>query len=303
MKIVQICGGLGCQLLDTATYYSLAQQEQVFVDKQYFVSARKQTCSRPWDLEEYCSIPLESLPSSCIPEWEIRYAQSLAETRLYARTKSAQKQSAIRLIKSAIALGSCLYRKSKRKGNNHFNHRRDYICEGSSSSLAIEFLKSEEGRKCFALNPALAEQAKQTSLDLCEQQTLPLAIHVRQGDYLIQASKISGIEFPISLLSTLPTAWLKATTCATWISDSELDLELIYKKLPHINHRCLIEGNPLIAHALMRKAEILITSNSTFSFTAGLLSGKPFLTPSQWYAEDNSMLDTSRNAMALSCIF
>jgi len=303
MKVVQICGGLGCQLLDTATYYSLAQEEEAYVDRKYFEPATKQPFNRPWDLDHYCSIPLESLPTSSVPPWELRHAQGIAEARLTSSPNTSPKLLAISAIKSVIAQGNSLWRRNKQKGNSNFRHSQDYICEGSSTTRAIEFLKSKEGHKRFALNPALAEEAKRASLDLCDQETLPLAIHVRQGDYLTQASKISGIDYPISLLSTVPTEWLKATTCALWISDSELDLELIKKQLPQINHRRLIGGDPLVAHALMRSAEILIGSNSTFSFTAGLLSGKPFFSPPQWYSVKNRTLECPRNGKALSCIF
>jgi hypothetical protein len=134
------------------------------------------------------------------------------------------------------------------------------------------------------------------------------AIHVRKGDYLNVASKVLGVrEVPGTLESikyTLPQVLI-------FLSDGKFEFaerRIIEEPLAHNSTRrkilfydesCQIVDETLI-HDLMRSANFLMTINSTFSFSAGLLNCEPdsfVLFPTDFYGEaqsDISLLFRSR---------
>jgi hypothetical protein len=134
------------------------------------------------------------------------------------------------------------------------------------------------------------------------------AIHVRKGDYLNVASKVLGVrEVPGTLESikyTLPQVLI-------FLSDGKFEFaerRIIEETLAHNSTRrkilfydesCQIVDETLI-HDLMRSANFLMTINSTFSFSAGLLNCEPdsfVLFPTDFYGEaqsDISLLFRSR---------
>jgi hypothetical protein len=100
------------------------------------------------------------------------------------------------------------------------------------------------------------------------------AIHIRRGDYLEVASKIIQLGEYLNLISRI-TGLLHRNILI--ISDSSLqlseksalknalktDLNLIYLDDPKLD--------TLSIHCVMRMSDLLVTANSTFSFSAGLL--------------------------------
>lgn len=122
------------------------------------------------------------------------------------------------------------------------------------------------------------------------------AIHVRQGDYLSVSKRIINLnevlKFAERIYSLLPESIVMCT-------DSKfLDEEffLFKKYLPNKN---IILTDPLekpqIVHAIMRKSSVLITSNSTFSWTAGLLNvvqNSMVFTPNNFFGPDEGEINS-----------
>jgi hypothetical protein len=98
-------------------------------------------------------------------------------------------------------------------------------------------------------------------------------IHARRGDYLQVASKIISFEMYLSLLNKVRRL---IPDNLVIISDSRVPEEFIIK-LQNLCHGKVVvlddpKINPGLLHDIMRKSKLLITGNSTFSFTAGLLA-------------------------------
>ncbi|CAN1644190.1 hypothetical protein MCERH3_00034 [Candidatus Nanopelagicaceae bacterium] len=118
-------------------------------------------------------------------------------------------------------------------------------------------------------------------------------LHIRRGDYLQVASKIIGIEDYVDILKSIKELIPKNVLI---ISDSEIspsdrsqfemttlrEKNVIYLDQPHLDN--------FLIHCIMREAEILVTANSTFSFSAGLLArqGQRVLAPIQFHGGQDS---------------
>ena len=114
-------------------------------------------------------------------------------------------------------------------------------------------------------------------------------IHLRKGDYLFVASHLIKEEQVINLLSKisefLPGIIFIASDgeidqlLPDWfmINKPDIRLELIEKDI-----------DPIILHDLMRNSRILVAANSTFSFSAALLSSERTISfiPQIFYKED-----------------
>ena len=98
-------------------------------------------------------------------------------------------------------------------------------------------------------------------------------IHIRRGDYLRVASRVLSLEESINGFSKIGAALNVPIfiTCDDFLSAKDL----AYCK-EHLNSYALIIVDPRtdnhIVHGLMRAASTLVTSNSTFSWTAGMLN-------------------------------
>jgi hypothetical protein len=97
-------------------------------------------------------------------------------------------------------------------------------------------------------------------------------IHVRQGDYLQVSSRVIGFQevrgFLLRIEPLLPRRVLL-------VSDGDVplgEIALLKRDVPSVDFQVVHEEDLYVVHALMRSAQLLITSNSTFSWTAGLLS-------------------------------
>jgi hypothetical protein len=118
------------------------------------------------------------------------------------------------------------------------------------------------------------------------------AIHIRRGDYLQVASKIITVDDYVQVVEALPNLLSERVLI---ISDSEVSdadksklqnalevSELIYLDKPGLD--------PFNVHCLLREAKLLITSNSTYSFSAGLLgrNGQTVFSPMQFQSGEGS---------------
>ena len=99
-------------------------------------------------------------------------------------------------------------------------------------------------------------------------------VHIRRGDYERVSSKIIGLSDYVNFIKTISK---NLTKDVIFLSDSTLsneDIELLESQLP--DKRVIFLSNkelsPGTSHDLMRCSKILITANSTFSISAGLLS-------------------------------
>lgn len=104
-------------------------------------------------------------------------------------------------------------------------------------------------------------------------------IHLRKGDYLKVASRVLGVQ---DLLGTLSSLKAILPTSIVLVSDGRLD------EAERISIERVLSGSSVstlrfhdgsssqvdetVVHDLMRRARFLMTSNSTFSFSAGLLN-------------------------------
>lgn len=105
------------------------------------------------------------------------------------------------------------------------------------------------------------------------------AIHIRKGDYLRVSSRVIGINENVAILSQLQTQLPKEIFV---FSDTPLhtsEIEALKVAAPRLNLIFLSEddlGSGTV-HDLMRISKVLITANSTFSFSAGILASKETL--------------------------
>ena len=102
------------------------------------------------------------------------------------------------------------------------------------------------------------------------------AIHIRKGDYLRVSSRVIGINENAAILTKLQTQLPREMFV---FSDTPLlatEKEVLKVAAPHLNLIFLseddLEGGTV--HDLMRLSKVLITANSTFSLSAGILASK-----------------------------
>jgi hypothetical protein len=120
-------------------------------------------------------------------------------------------------------------------------------------------------------------------------------IHVRRGDYLKVASKLVFLEESISVFKQ----FMRLVDGPVFISSdenlSEEDLAFCNTNLP--SSRLIIVDPNIdihIVHSLMRCANLLVTSNSTFSWTAGMLSKREspvLISPLNFVREDDNSIN------------
>ena len=118
------------------------------------------------------------------------------------------------------------------------------------------------------------------------------AIHIRRGDYLQVASKIVNVDEYLQIINSLANLLSEKVLI---ISDSEVSDEEKSKLHKALENRELIyldapELDPFNIHCLLREATLLITANSTYSFSAGLLgrTGQTVFSPMQFHSGESS---------------
>lgn len=114
-----------------------------------------------------------------------------------------------------------------------------------------------------------------------------ICVHIRRGDYLKVASYLVGDEDFIKAIE----ATSRLVKNVLILTDSPLAQDFISKlNALQLNCRVAIAGSPGIAHSLMRMSDILICSNSQYSFSAAALrpSNSFTLLPSRHDADLNS---------------
>lgn len=130
-------------------------------------------------------------------------------------------------------------------------------------------------------------------------------IHLRRGDYKDVSMRIISIDEIVDLIRALGT---KIPPTIIFFSDEEILAEEIKRfssALPKVKMFFNLNIEDIhIVHGIMRKARLLITGNSTFSWTAGILNIVPdslVLSPTHFFGfnqtQINKTFQTSSNWM------
>lgn len=120
-------------------------------------------------------------------------------------------------------------------------------------------------------------------------------IHIRRGDYLRVASRVISIEETLrlsrSLNALLPEKVVFLSDDPFMASEAQTASEAMKDKQVMF----LTDFDQHASHGLMRMASVLVTSNSTFSWSAGVLSrhrGSVVVSPQHFHGPGND--DTNR---------
>ena len=113
-------------------------------------------------------------------------------------------------------------------------------------------------------------------------------IHIRRGDYLNVASKVVSTEELINFINKIKKLLPENVLISSdsFLPSFEKDLfsnTFAEFNLVYVDPR----EDPFMVHDLMRSSSILVASNSTFSFTAGLLakSGCMVFFPTNYFGQ------------------
>lgn len=171
-------------------------------------------------------------------------------------------------------------------------NRPEIIADGAVKvGMAIEALRHQDVRRLFPV--------KQSIIDECIKVTGGndyLCIHIRRGDYVNVASHlVSDAEF-IDLAKSLSGF----VSTVVVLSDSEVTSEIrdnLSKLFAHCSY--VVGGDMHIAHALIRRANYLICSNSQFSLSAALLNevGQQIFLPTKWFGDGDAGIQVPINAL------
>lgn len=121
---------------------------------------------------------------------------------------------------------------------------------------------------------------------------------MRRGDYVNVASHlVSDQEF-----LDIAHPFRRLVRTAVVLSDSPIEAELRSRLQPLFDECVYLDDtDPYTAHCVMRKARILIGSNSQFSLIAGMLNPEAlFVMPKKWFGDGQSALE---KPMDLRCKF
>ncbi len=109
-----------------------------------------------------------------------------------------------------------------------------------------------------------------------------IVVHIRKGDFLNVASHITTEDMVIPLLRKFKGCNISKLII---ITDGSVEVDRFNAELSFLEDISIHQNiNNMLSHAIMRKASILITSNSQFSLTAGLLNDSGIvISPKKWF--------------------
>ena len=176
--------------------------------------------------------------------------------------------------------------KIKKLINKYFKVRQQ-----SNTEIFYNFKekKSDIYQKIFAINN---EDVKKYLLEKFRSDKGDFAmIHIRRGDYLNVASKVVSteelIKFVNKIKKLLPENILISSDSLLPASEKDLfSNSFVEFNLVYIDP----QEDPVRVHNLMRSSTVLVASNSTFSFTAGLLakSGCMVFFPTNYFGQNRA---------------
>jgi hypothetical protein len=140
----------------------------------------------------------------------------------------------------------------------------------------------------FQIDTQLVDDFMESVADF-ENTELYGAVHIRRGDYLKVATKVIKFDEYLDLLISIQELIPRNLLI---VSDSRLDereKETLVKFFGQSQNLVFLDDpqlDPFLIHCVLREAVLLITSNSTFSFTAALLgkSGQLVFSPVNFHS-------------------
>lgn len=157
---------------------------------------------------------------------------------------------------------------------------------------SIEKLKPHKNiQEHFPINtPALIKALEEFEIELDK----TVSIHIRRGDYVRVASRLVEYREYENVLKSIS---LQPNYKLLFLSDSELPSEVkeYFKKVFADRKVEFFSENDIsthLTHDLMRMSKVLITANSTFSISAGLLSdaNSLVLSPIEFFGGEDGYL-------------
>ena len=137
-------------------------------------------------------------------------------------------------------------------------------------------------------------------------------VHIRKGDYLKVATKlidVNSIEIILRKLKSSLPKYLVIVSDGTITTNERKKLNSTCNALKLSEIKFYDKSNysvdETLVHDLMRSANFLLTSNSTFSFTAGLLNNvdnRLVVFPSSFYGGSDIVLDSLYQTHSQYCI-
>jgi hypothetical protein len=160
-------------------------------------------------------------------------------------------------------------------------YRRPNAIEQANHIVRNDLLKVSE--EFLQILPVLSKESERNRLFFGGSETPEYGvIHLRKGDYLKVSSLVVGIGEIISTLdsvkSTLPPVLIFISDGRLEESERDAVKRVLAQRLNisiHFHDNSNHEVDETTVHDLMRMARFLMTSNSTFSFSAGLISNRP----------------------------
>lgn len=117
-----------------------------------------------------------------------------------------------------------------------------------------------------------------------------LCVHIRRGDYVNVASHLISDDEFVKLLEKFSSL----SNCAVILSDSPIQSSFRDRVSAQYGNVYFFDDiDPYTSHRIMRRARILVCSNSTFSLTAAALNPNALVViPKRWYAANDHELET-----------
>lgn len=183
-----------------------------------------------------------------------------------------------------------IYQSSFRQTNFIKKFVKKYFLTRNKSHSEIFYnfreAKKQQYEKLFPINKVALSQYLETILG--SKNTEYCVVHIRRGDYLNVATRVISVDELNSLIQKIKHLLPKIILIS---SDSYLPViekEKIAGCLTDFICRYIEPSeSPFLVHDLMRTSKVLIASNSSFSFSAGLLANDDCLVffPTKYFGE------------------
>jgi len=157
---------------------------------------------------------------------------------------------------------------------------KTHIKDGEAYKLQClkESLSNEDWKSLFPIRNDDAEKAQEIIGNNSH-----IVVHIRKGDFLNVASHVTTEDMVIPLLRKFKGCNISKLII---ITDGSVEVDRFRTELSFLEDISIHQNiNNMLSHAIMRKASILITSNSQFSLTAGLLNDYGLvISPKKWFS-------------------
>lgn len=181
--------------------------------------------------------------------------------------------------------------------------RRDYESGARDEAETLAKISSLNWSSRFALPSEARKKLHQFPLGGSGQFA---AIHVRRGDYLAVASRVVSIRESLAIARRAKSLLPDTVVLLSDDPFTKSDREEVLRNLPGLNCIFFEERDPHVSHGVMRLSQVLITSNSTFSWTASVMMEREdaiALAPLKFFGDRqaalNSMFQASGDWMFL----